>query len=136
MMSDKKMFLSPDKLYPMTGINSIDPEILQQMVETMKAGGKVRPVKIMLFKGDYYILEGHYEMLAANVLKRELEAEAVNAEELSFWKDEDNILFQLQAVGMTALYDFEAVGGFRYKSYPPYYKSLLDGHSDSDGRDC
>lgn len=39
----------------------------------------------------------------------------------TFWDRKENILDNFRAIGMSALYDFEAVGGFVYDDYPSYY---------------
>ena len=119
----EKIRISPQILYPMVTIESINPTTLERMLQEIKAGKDIVPVKAVLFKGYYIIWEGIYEMLAMNIIgKSEIDIDIIVWQELNNWVSEENIEKQLRIVGMNALYDFEAIGGFKYSEYPVFYK--------------
>lgn len=98
--------VSPNKLYPLTTIASIVPHTLQ-----------------FVYNGNMYMMDGNYEMLAANIINKEsVDVEVMDRTELPFWNIDENIKDTLQAVSISALYDFEAVGGFMYEDYPIEHK--------------
>lgn len=122
-MKNNKKSVSPSSLYPIVTIESIDPEILKKVIGSMEMGIESAPVKVMDYEGYYFILDGEYEMLAANIVhKKTIDIEIVNRFELKFWSKEENIKEQLKTVGMNALYDFEGIGDFKYMKYPIFYK--------------
>lgn len=122
-MNAEREWVKPNDLYPVVTLESFDPQILDKVVEDMKKGIKVAPVKVIRYEGHYFVLEGNYEMLAANIMKEQgIEIEIVNRLDLNFWNKEENIKSQLKAVGMNALYDFESIGRFTYSEYPSLYK--------------
>ena len=53
---------------------------------------------------------------------KEICVEIVDNKQYSFWNNDENIIDTLRSIGMSTLYDFEAVGGFTYPQYPDYYK--------------
>ena len=92
-------------------------------MERFKENIETEKIKAFLFKDNYYILKGHHKMLAANRLGlQEISVEIVEKTEHAFWNDEKNVIDNLKAIGLSALYDFEAVGGFTYEKYPDYYR--------------
>ena len=122
-MNAEREWVKPNNLYPVVTLESINPQMLDKVVEDMKKGIKVSPVKAIRYEKYYYILEGNYEMLAANIMKKQsIEIEIVNRLNLNFWNTEENIKNQLKAVGMNALYDFESIGRFTYSEYLSLYK--------------
>lgn len=115
--------ISPTVLYPMTTIDSINPETLKRVTQEARNGGEIPTIKVLEFKGYYIILDGVYEMIAANrVGKQQISVEIVPWESLNNWLSEKNIEKQLSIIGMNALYDIEALGGFTYNEYPAFYK--------------
>lgn len=101
--------------------SSINPDTLRETVDNMAQGANGL-IQVIEYKGYMYILEGNYEMLAANILgKEKVEIEIVESKELPFWGKEENILSNIEAINISTLYDFEAVGEFSYDDYPPYY---------------
>lgn len=115
--------VSPKVLYPMTTIESIDPDILERITYDIKNGADIPLIRVVEFKGYYIIWDGDYEMIAANIIgKSKVNIEVIPFEQQNSWISEENIAEQLAAVGMNALYDFEALGGFNYSEYPSFYK--------------
>lgn len=119
-MNEKSV--SPKILYPMETIESIDPNTLDRVIQEMKNGMNNPPIRVIDFKGYYIILNGNYEMLAANIVgKLQVNVEIVPWHNQGNWLSEERIEKQLKIVGMNALYDFEALGGFEYPEYPFFY---------------
>lgn len=115
--------ISPKMLYPMTTIESINPDSLKFMVQEIEAGNTILPIQVIDFKGYYIILEGNYEVLASNIKGiHEVEIEVVDWKKDDFYFSENDIREQLRIVGMNALYDFETIGQFKYIDYPEFYK--------------
>lgn len=115
--------VSPKVLYPMTTIESINPYTLERVTCDIKNGIDMPIIRVVEFKGYYIIWDGNYEMIAANILgKSKVNVEIIPLEQQNSWASEENIEEQLVSVGMNALYDFEALGGFNYSEYPSFYK--------------
>lgn len=121
-MANKKK-VSPKILYPMTTIESINPDTIKYAVKEIEEGKSILPIQVIDFKGYYIILEGTYEVLASNIKGiHEVEINVIDWKENNFYFSEADIREQLKTVGMNALYDFEAIGGFKYLDYPEFYK--------------
>ena len=115
--------VSPNVLYPMTTIASINPHTLQKVVYEIKNGVDMPLIQVIEFGGYYFIWNGNYEMIAANMVgKLQVDVEIIPLEQQNSWLSEEGIEEQLKTVGMNALYDFEALGGFKYPEYPVFYK--------------
>ncbi|OUN33268.1 hypothetical protein [Lachnoclostridium sp. An76] len=115
--------VSPNVLYPMTTIASINPDTLQKVVYEIKNGVDMPLIQVIEFGGYYFIWNGNYEMIAANMVgKLQVDVEIIPLEQQNSWLSEEGIEEQLKTVGMNALYDFEALGGFKYPEYPVFYK--------------
>ena len=115
--------VSPKVLYPMTTIESINPDTLERVIKKIKNGTDMPIIRVIEFKKYYIIWDGDYGMIAANIIgKSKVNVEVVPLEQQNSWVSEENIAEQLAAVGMNALYDFEALGGFNYSEYPSFYK--------------
>lgn len=115
--------VSPKVLYPMTTIESINPDTLERVILDIKNGTDMPIIRVIEFKKYYIIWDGDYGMIAANIIgKSKVNVEVVPLEQQNSWISEENIAEQLAAVGMNALYDFEALGGFNYSEYPSFYK--------------
>lgn len=116
------MRISPKKLYPTESLSSIKEDVIRFFMECYKNNIGVPAVVVLMYDGDYYIIDGHQRMLAANRLKlNQIDVEQVQLSSSPFWSNEENILYHLKAVGRSTLYDFEAVGDFTYEKYPSYY---------------
>ena len=119
---NKKKMVSPQALYPMETIESIDPQILKHCVEMIQNGAKLPVIEVVAYEGYYFIVEGIYEMLTANIVgKKYVEVEIISFEQHKNWLTEETLKEQLKIVGKNALYDFEALGGFKYAEYPVFY---------------
>ncbi|MCI8300234.1 MAG: hypothetical protein HFI69_07775 [Lachnospiraceae bacterium] len=115
--------VSPKVLYPMTTIDSINPDTLERVTLDIRNGTDMPIIQVIEFRGYYIIWDGNYEMIAANIIgKSKVNVEVVPLEQQNSWASEENIAKQLAAVSMNALYDFEALGGFNYSEYPGFYK--------------
>lgn len=118
-----KKRVSPRVLYPMTTIESIVPKVLEHIIQEIKKGAGIPAIRVVDFKGYYIIWEGNYEMLAANIVgKEQVDIEIISLNQQADWLSEENLEEQLKAVGMNAIYDFEALGGFKYLEYPTFYE--------------
>ena len=114
--------ISPKELSPTESLFSIEENRIIFHMECFKENIETEDIIVFLFDGDYYILEGHHKMLAANRLQvLEIPVNVVNISEHNYWVQQENVIANAKALGMTALYDFETVGGFMYDKYPRYY---------------
>lgn len=114
--------MKPNKLYPLVTIASIDPETLKKTVESLADNKDTQAIKAINYNGKMFILEGNYELLAANILNKEsVDVEIIDRNNIPFWNIDENLEDTLQAVGISTLYDFEAIGGFTYDEYPAEY---------------
>ena len=122
-MNVNVMQVKPSSLYPVVPLESINPQILNQVIESMRKEMKIASIKVISYKGYFFILEGNYEMLAANIIRlQSIFIEILDRSKISFWDKDENVEEQLRTIGMNALYDFEAVGKFTYSEYPKLYK--------------
>lgn len=122
-MENKYIQVVPNKLYPLTMVTSIEPQNLQECVKLLESGEQLGAVKAFYYEDILYMLEGCYEMLAHNILKKEaILVELVDRTLLPFWNEDENLVKNFKVLGMSTLYDFEAIGGFRYEEYPLPYK--------------
>ena len=120
---NKIQSLSPKKLCPMTTIESINPDTLERVTCEARNGVSLPIIEVVEFRGYYIILSGNYEMLAANIIgKSQVDVKVIPRDQKNIWFSEENLEKQLKTVGMNALYDFEALGGFKYPEYPVFYK--------------
>lgn len=123
-MGKNEILISPQELYPTESFASIRDEYLQFYIREFKENkdGVAKPL-VFYFDNNYYILKGHHVVLAAAMSDIErIPIEVVDRSKLSFWKSDENVKETLKSVGLSALYDFETIGGFTYLSYPNYYK--------------
>lgn len=115
--------MKPNMLYPLTAISSVEPAILRNMIKLLSENVEIHSIKSFDYNGNMYMLDGDYEMLAANILnKRSVDVEIVDRKNIPFWNVDKNLEENLHAIGVSALFDFEAVGGFTYDKYPKEYK--------------
>lgn len=122
-MLQKEILISPQKLYPTESLVFIKNDLLQILINEYKEGKILERPLIFQYDGLYYIYKGHHLVLAAIMAEiNEITVEIVELKELSFWSKEENIRATLQSVGMSTLFDFEAIGNFTYQTYPEYYR--------------
>ncbi len=122
-MTNKKRVL-PQSLYPTETIASIDDRRVKQCYDAYVSGeGQVCEVLVVRYNDCLYIYAGHEQAIAAaNFGSKELDVIEIDRNTLRFWADDNAFTNTLRDVGITAVYDFETVGGFRYETYPSYYK--------------
>lgn len=117
------MQISPKDLFPTQSVNSIEENEIIFLMECLKNKNEVPIIKVLQFDGDYYIIEGHHLMLALNRLEiGEIDVQVISPPPNTFWGIRENIIENLGAIGLTALYDFEAIGNFSFSKYPCWYK--------------
>lgn len=122
-MERKQQLISPKKLYPTESLVFIKNETLQYYLKCLREGQELEIPLVFLFDGNYYILKGHHIVLASIMAHVEnICVDIVDNKDISFWNDEKNIRETLNSLGMSTLYDFEAIGNFSYDTYPQYYK--------------
>ena len=115
--------ISPKKLYPTESLSMIKENKIQFYMNCFQNNIKTEDIEVFYFDNKYYILNGHHKMLAANRMHLpEVPIKVVDLSKISFWRENKNIIRNFEAIGMTALYDFEAVGGFHFEDYPDWYK--------------
>lgn len=122
-MTNKKRVL-PQLLYPTETIASIDDKRVKQCYDAYISGeGQTCEVRVVRYDDCLYIYAGHEQVIAAaNFGSKELDVIEIDRNTLQFWADDNAFTNTLRDVEITAVYDFETVGGFRYETYPPYYK--------------
>ena len=122
MKIEKTFTVPPNKLYPTESIASIDPAKLNYYVSMIKEGKNFDGIFVILYDGLYFIVKGHHLMLAYSLLQaNEISVHLVSMQDLLFFSEGKNLEHTLKAVGISALYDFEAIGNFIYEEYPKYY---------------
>lgn len=118
----KELLINPNKVYPLISIESINPRTLETVKDRMKTERYQPMARGVIFEDDLFVTEGVYEVLAAGILKIEkILFFVLDESEDKYWNDRSNIITQLNAIGKNALFDFEAIGGFKYDKYPKYY---------------
>jgi hypothetical protein len=121
---EKEMFIEINKLYPTESLTSIRPELIKQFMDVILPDGSNTDIFIIDYMGNYYIVEGHHQLLAASYLgAKRVRAYLVDYHCLSFLSNSQNIESTLSSVGMTTLFDFEGIGGYKYDDYPKYYSN-------------
>lgn len=113
-----------NKLYPTESLVFILPEHIENEKKIIDNNEENTCITAFEFEGNYYIVDGHSQLLAAacSGLKR-VRVFLLDPSALKFFSERDNIISTLASVGMSTLFDFEAIGGFTYPEYPVYYKS-------------
>lgn len=112
-----------NELYPTESLAFIEPELIKQISEMIKADGTDTEIIAFLFEGHYYIFKGHAQLMAAAFLHADkVRIFLVDYKELSFFGNENNIKSTLADIGMSTIFDFEGICGFRYPEYPEYYR--------------
>lgn len=115
--------LSPKCLYPTEGIFDIDSERINNFHEAYKCGrGQQVDIIVIRYDGELYIYEGHEQVVAAtNFGAKEVKVIEIDRAQLKYWSNDEQFISTLQAIGRTAVYDFEAIGAFKYEKYPMFY---------------
>lgn len=123
MKIDKELYIDINKLYPTESLISIRPEKIKEIKEFLHPDGTNTDIFIIEYKGYYYIVNGHHQLLAAaNLGAKKVRAYLVDYHNLSFFSNSKNIENTLSYIGMSTIYDFEGIGNYKYDSYPIYYK--------------
>ena len=60
--------VSPKALYPMTTIESINPDTLERVTLDIQNGADIPIIRVIEFGGYNIIWDGNYEMIAANII--------------------------------------------------------------------
>ena len=115
-----EIFMSPTCLFPLEGIRSINSETLNDYISNRQYLNS--KISIIAFDGYHYIVDGHHRCLAA-ILNEEtfVKAKTVDVDEYPFFNSTQNLISEINAAGISLVYDYEELGKFRYKSYPKYY---------------
>lgn len=118
-----KIEITPCLLYPTETIAGIDDKRVKQCYDAYVSGkGQICEVLVVRYEECLYIYSGHEQVLAAiNFGLEKLDAIEINRKTLRFWADDKAFVNTLRDIGITAIYDFETVGGFSYEKYPSYY---------------
>ncbi len=117
-------WVSPKRLYPTVSLMSIYEDKIKRYMKYFSEKVCTENIVVFALDNDYFILAGHHKMLAANRLQlSEIPVEIVNMPPDQSPVMQDEIIDSVKTIGMTALYDFEAVGGFSYERYPEYYRT-------------
>ena len=117
------MKISPHLLYPTISFTVLDKDKLDQTIVAIDCAVELPPVEVIEYESHYYIVMGHYIMLASCIAKVDfIDVEIIDYRTLNGWKTAKQIEENLQSISVSTLYDFEAVGGFLYSVYPKYYR--------------
>ena len=127
MKVQKEFMISVDRLYPTESIASISPTTINKLKESISKDGSNTEIFVIEYKGNYYVIKGHHQLLAAsgqgiNTVRVFL----VDSQDLSFYSNPSNIEYTLSSIGLSTLYDFEAIGGITYSEYPNLYSKAED----------
>lgn len=112
------IMMAPTSLFPLKGVKDIGAGRLSEYREKKLYA----PVSIAFFEGYHYITEGHCRVLAAILNgERFIDVKLAGSARHRPRQPEGEPLPDAQAAGLAAARDFEALGNFRYKSYPSRY---------------
>lgn len=113
-----------NQLYPTASLFSIAPERIKELTHVLKKDGTDTEIIATEFDGHYYIVDGHEQVAAASFLGAEkVMVYLIDYKEHAFFSKPGNLENTLSSIGMTAIYDFEAICGITYGEYPLYYKT-------------
>ena len=115
--------INPKELYPLVKLETISPDDLGDTIKKYKEGQMDDLIEAIEYEGFYYIYEGNCEAIAACINNiQDVAIELLDRSKIPFWNDDKNLEDQLASIGMNAVYDFEAMAGFKYSEYPRWYK--------------
>lgn len=115
------IFISPQNVYPTQTFGEFSMERIEQY-RSQKTEEKA-PIVLTHFNGYHYVIDGHHRLLAALIdQKPVIAAKLLNPDEYPLFQSQDALPAQLKAVGVSAVYDFETIGNFRYLLYPGAYR--------------
>jgi len=116
------IMMSPASLYPLSGTRDIDKEALKKYRENREYTHNHTVITVL--DGYHYIVDGHLRVLAAIMNSENLiNVKLVDTDEYPFFKSTQNLISKIKTNGISSAHDFEAIGNFRYKSYPSIYFS-------------
>lgn len=119
------IMIDPRFLYPTVTLESIENNNIRFFMEKYNNEEDVMPIAVVLFDGEYYIVDGHHRMLASIIAgKKEVKVISLEKDDLPKWWTEKTFIETLECVGMRTIYDFEAIGNFDYLKIPKYYKKV------------
>ena len=118
----EEIIISVNELYPTESLASISPSRIKKLREIISDDGLNTEIFVFTYKGYYYVARGHHQWLAASSQGIEkVRAFLVDYHDLSFFSKPGNIEKTLSSIGLSTLYDFEAIGGISYSEYPELY---------------
>lgn len=116
--------INPTKLYPTVTLESILNDNITFFMDKFKKNEPIVPIMTYNYNGNYYIIDGHHRMLAANICEKdEVDIIELERDELPNWCESRVFESTLNGLGMRTIYDFEAIGKFSYEEYPQYFKN-------------
>lgn len=116
------IYISPQNVYPTQKITEMSDDTFDYY-RSLKVE-EYLPIDILAFGGYHFVIDGNHRVLAAmNKKYKVIPARIIHKDEYPFYSKEENVLRQLRAIGLTSVYDFEAIGKFKYNDYPSYYGS-------------
>lgn len=119
---DEKM-LNINELYPTKSLVHITPERIQKLLGLLKKDGSDTEIIAFIYNKHYYIVDGHAQLMAAAYLgAKQVHVYIVNYKELPFYSEDEDIESLLAGIGISTVYDFEGICGFKYLEYPEYYR--------------
>ena len=112
-----------NELYPTESLVFVEPEAINRIMKMIKTDGSDTEIIAFVFENHYYIYKGHDQLMAAACLHADkVRVFVVDYKDLPFFGDEKNIKNMLADIGMSTIYDFEGMCGFKYSEYPEYYR--------------
>ena len=122
-MSEKKL-ISPQKNYPLSKIEYVDPEQLKKTVEYVKKEkNNELQMEVIEYQGYYFAYEDECALLAANITNQPyIDVEVLNRNEMGSLKNDADLEYQMSCIGINTLHDYEEIGQFEYAEYPKWYR--------------
>lgn len=122
MKFQKEFMISVNELYPTESLASISPNRIAKLRELISKDGSNTEIIVIEYNNNYYVVRGHHQWLAASGMGIDkVRVFLVDYHDLSFFSKPSNIEKTLSSIGLSTLYDFEAIGGISYSEYPCLY---------------
>jgi len=120
----REIILSPRSVYPLAASGNIDGAALRGFIENR---GYLRSlISVAVYDGYHFIADGHHRALAAIINnERFIGVNMADTEKYPLYRSAQNLVSRIHAAGMSSAREFEKIGKFRYKSYPPCYSAHL-----------
>ena len=127
MIIKNELIINVNELYPTESIASVSPSKINRLRNFISKDGSNTEIFVIEYKDNYYVVKGHHQLLAASGLGiHSVRVFLVDYHDLSYFSKPSNIEETLSSIGLSALYDFEAIGGFTYSEYPSLYSKNED----------